>query len=195
MGTNKYCPSSVTEFWGNLVGEHLEQELALRKLHEVGRTHIPSACNPGRILFRTASRGRCGAIESQLCPKMSQQTLSHRAMQVDIIRLGLNSGSFIQQMFTEHLAYAPLFVLECLAESQTDMAPHRRMKSSQAVVPATELCFPIFIVIWGITWGSCQNVGCDLSMNFRDGVRFCISNQLPDDTDVIGSVHGSQLRL
>lgn len=48
-------------------------------------------------------------------------------MQVDIIRLGLNSGSFIQQMFIEHFIYAPLFVLECLAESKTDMAPHRRL--------------------------------------------------------------------
>ena len=44
-------------------------------------------------------------------------------MQVDIIRLGLNSGSFIPRMFIEHLIYAPLFVLECLAESKTDMAP------------------------------------------------------------------------
>lgn len=38
-------------------------------------------------------------------------------------------------------------------------------------------------------------MGCDPSVNFRDGVRFCISNQLPADADVISSVHGSQLRL
>lgn len=60
------------------------------------------------------------------------------------------------------------------------------------MVHATELCFSIFIVTWGITWGSVKMWVVDLSMNFRDEVRFCISNQLPADTDVIGLVHGSQ---